>query len=134
MFYKIRSVLDDNRFPILAKGRSSFHSCPRQLLFLSIYFHQNFQFHPLPTKRICVQLRYCVLMMLSQWSFSSQSRLDFFLQIAAVFPALSVLMISLDKHQTKTFEDLNISIIVLYLEKYQITVLTVQKFVANNLL
>ena len=46
-------------------------------------------------------------MTLSHWSFSSQSRLGFFLQIAAHFPTLSILTILLDKCQTKSFEDMN---------------------------
>ena len=49
-------------------------------------------------------------MTLSHWSFSSQSRLGFFLEIAAHFPALSILTILLDKCQTKSFEDANILI------------------------
>ena len=47
-------------------------------------------------------------MTLSHWSFSSQIRLGFSLQIAAPFPSLSILTILLDKCQSKTcFEDMN---------------------------
>ena len=48
-------------------------------------------------------------MTLSQQSFSSQSLLGFFL-IATPFPALSILTILLDKHQVKSFENINILI------------------------
>ena len=79
IFYKIQSVLNnmmvvDSLFLPKAAPLSIY-----QLFFPSIYFHQNFQPRPLPTKKIRVQLRDCVLMTPSQWSFSSQSRLGFFL-------------------------------------------------------
>ena len=80
-----------------------------------IYFYQNFRPRPLPTKRIPVQLKDCVLMMLSHWSFSSQSRFGFFLQIATLFPARSIPTIPFDKYQTKSFEDMTILIIAFYL-------------------
>ena len=68
---------DDSRFSVLAQGRSPFHLSALEATFI--------------TK-------------LSQWSFSSQSRLGFFLYIAASFPALSILTVLLDKCQTKSFE------------------------------
>ena len=49
-------------------------------------------------------------MTLSHQSFSSQSRLGFFLQMSAHFSALSILTILLDKCPTKSFEDMNILI------------------------
>ena len=55
-------------------------------------------------------------MTLSHRSFSSQSRLGFLLQIAAHFPALSILTILLDKCQTKSFEDMNILIKAMFLK------------------
>ena len=52
-----------------------------------------------------------VIMTLSCWSFFSQSRLDFFLKIAAPFPALSILTILIDYCHTKScFEAMNILI------------------------
>ena len=42
-----------------------FYSCPRPLIFSFIcswsHFHQNFQNRPLPTKRICLQLKDCTV-------------------------------------------------------------------------
>ena len=85
------------------------------LLFPSSYFHQNFQPRPLPTKRIRVQLKNYALMTLFHWSFSSQSRLGFFLEISTLFSALFILTNPLDKCETKIFEDMNILIILFYL-------------------
>ena len=51
-------------------------------------------------KNIRVQLKDSALMPLSHWSFSSQSRLGFFLQIAASFHALFILTILIDERQT----------------------------------
>ena len=61
-------------------------------------------------KKNCALFKVCALMMLSYWLFYSQSLLGFFLCIAAPFPALSILTIFFDKCQTKSFEDMNISI------------------------
>ena len=69
---------DDSRFPVLPKASLPsiyplfFSFLPRAaplsiylLFFPSTYFHQNFQPRPLPTKRIRIQLRDCVLKTLS---------------------------------------------------------------------
>ena len=81
---------DESRFSILVQGRSTYpllfpflsKTAPLSiylLFFPFIYFHPYFQPRPLPTKRICVQLRDCLLMTLSDCFFSSQLRLGFFL-------------------------------------------------------
>ena len=61
-------------------------------------------------KRIRVQLKDCALMTLLQCSFFSQSQLGFCLQIAAFFPAISILTIFFDKSQVKSVEGMNILI------------------------
>ena len=75
IFYKILPALN-------IMMTADFLFLPRPFTFSSIcswsHFHQNFLPRPLPTKRIRVQLKDCTLMTLSHWSFSSQSRLDFF--------------------------------------------------------
>ena len=120
IFYKIQSVLNIMMtvhflfFPFLRKAAPlSIYL----LFFLSIYFHQNFQPRPLPTKRIRAQLRDCKVMTVFHWPVSSQSRLGFFLSIAVLFPVFSILTIPLDKCQTKSFEDMNILIRVFHLKK-----------------
>ena len=64
------------------------------LLFIHLLLKPLLSNLPTPisaTKTICVQLKNCALITLSYRSFSSQSQLVFFLQIAATFPALSIL-------------------------------------------
>ena len=67
---------------------------------------------PIADKKIRVLFKECALMTFFHWSFSSQSRLGLFLQIAAAFfPTLSIPTILLDNCQTKScFKDMNILI------------------------
>ena len=95
---------DDSRLSILAQSRSSFNLSALEATFIKISNPALFR-----KKRICVQLKDLALMTLSHWSFFSQSRLVFFLQIAASFPVLSILTI-FDMCQTKCFENINILI------------------------
>ena len=109
-FSKVKRREGLSEFRLLCKKKKKKRLCKKNP-FPSICswtpFHQNL----LPTKRIRVQFKDCALMTLSHWSFSSQSRLGFFLLLAAPFLALSILTILLYKCQTKScFEDMNILI------------------------
>ena len=90
---------------ILARGRSPFYLSALEATFIKTFN---------PT--LCRQKEFVyslkiVIMTLSCWSFFSQSRLDFFLKIAAPFPALSILTILIDYCHTKScFEAMNILI------------------------
>ena len=59
------------------------------------------------TKGILVQLKGCTQMTLSQQSFFQPIIARLF-PIATPFSALSILTILLDKHQMKSFENINI--------------------------
>ena len=85
----------------------------KKLIFNCIFFNNVTSiktFNPALCRfRIRFQDKNCTQMMLSYQSFSSQSLLGFF-PIAALFPALSIVKIPLDKCQMKLSENINILI------------------------
>ena len=100
---------DDSEISVLAQGSSTFHLPALEASFIKT-----------SNAALCRQkefvqslkvVQFYALMTLSHWSFSSQSRFGFFLQIAPPFLTLFILTSVLDKCQTKgCFEDMNILI------------------------
>ena len=102
---------DDGRFSIIAQGRSPFNLSVLEATFTKMSnpaLCQQKQFV------YTLQLKDCPLITLSHWSFSTNHSSAF------SYPALSILIILLDKCQTKSFEDVIILIIVFYHKKIKL--------------